>query len=523
MTNIDITFIVEKMQQSEFYPHPTLQSIELIQTHISYVFLTGEYAYKIKKAVDFGFLDFSSLDKRKKYLEAEISLNKEIAPELYLEVVPITKVEDNLVLDGEGKIVEYAAKMRQFPQENLFSNLLDSGKLTLEHMEELGKTVARFHNQAQTSDRISNFGTINNIKAAVDENYQQTIPYIGTVQTQQQYKETKAFSDNFFVQQQALFKSRRDNNKIKECHGDLHLKNICLWQNKIQLFDRIEFNEQFRFVDVIYDIAFVVMDLEAKGKPNFANVFLNTYLEQTGDWEGLLILPLYLARQAYVRAKVTSFLLDDPHISETAKQEASKTAADYYHQAWEYTRSHQGKLILMSGLSGSGKTTVAKAIARQTNAIHIRSDAVRKHLAGIPLDETGGNEIYTTAMSQKTYDRLLELGIATAKVGFTVILDAKYDRLALRQPVITSAKSNHIPLQIINCTAPINILRDRLNKRSGDISDATADLLSSQQATAEPFTEEEQPYVITVDTSQDNWREGIFFNGWKKGSTEHEL
>ncbi len=274
MTVLDTAYLIEKMQQSEFYPHPTSQAIELIQTHISYVFLTGEYAYKIKKAVNFGFLDFSSLDKRKKYLEAEITLNKEIAPELYLEVIPITKTGDRLVLDGDGEIVEYVSKMRQFPQEDLFSNLFKSGKLTLEHIEQLGKTVAQFHKQAKTSDRITSFGTINNIKAAFDENYQQTIGYIGIVQSQQQYNKTKAFTDKFFTEQTSLFKARRDNNKIKECHGDLHLTNICLWQNKIQLFDRIEFNEQFRFVDVMYDVAFVVMDLEAKEKHWQNPVFL---------------------------------------------------------------------------------------------------------------------------------------------------------------------------------------------------------------------------------------------------------
>ena len=509
MTVLDTAYLIDKMQQSEFYPHPTSQPIELIQTHISYVFLTGKYAYKIKKAVNFGFLDFSSLDKRKKYLEAEISLNKEIAPEIYLEVIPITKTDDSLRLNGSGEIVEYASKMRQFPQENLFSNLFAREKLTLEHIKQLGKTVAQFHQQAKTSDRITSFGTINKIKAAFDENYQQTINYIGKVQSQQQYKETKAFTDKFFIEQTSLFKARQNNNKIRECHGDLHLKNICLWQNKIQLFDRIEFNEQFRFVDVMYDVAFVVMDLDIRGNPNFANVFLNTYLEQTGDWEGLLILPLYLSRQAYVRAKVTSFLLDDPHISSTAKQEATNIAANYYYQAWKYTKPHQGKLLLMSGLSGSGKTTVAKVIASQTQAIHLRSDAVRKHLAGIPLEETGGNEIYTAQMSQKTYDRLLQLGTLLTKAGFTVILDAKYDRLNLRQSVITAAKSNLIPLQIIHCTAPIDILRDRLDNRSGDISDATANLLSKQQATAEAFTEEEQSLVTKVDTSQANWREKI--------------
>ncbi|GAB4541035.1 MAG: bifunctional aminoglycoside phosphotransferase/ATP-binding protein [Pleurocapsa sp.] len=502
MTLIDISSLIAQMQQADFYPHAVSEPIELVQTHISYVFLTGEYAYKVKKAVNFGFLDFSDLDKRKHFLAEEIRLNQEIAPELYLEVLPITQEGDKFILDGAGEAVEYVGKMRQFPQDNLFSNLFERGELPIELMAKLGKIVAQFHSQAATNDYITSFGSVENIKAAFDENYQQTETYIGTVQTQQQYDETQAFTNNFFATQEALFKSRRDSHKIKECHGDLHLKNICLWQDKIQLFDRIEFNEPFRFVDVMYDVAFAVMDLEARGRKDFANAFLNTYLEQTGDWEGLPLLPLYLSRQAYVRAKVTSFLLGDPNIPDAVKQDAQKTAKEYYRQAWQYTQHQPGKITLMSGLSGSGKTTVATEMARQTGAIHIRSDAVRKHLAGIGLDETGGNEIYTPEMNQKTYDRLLELGLMAATAGFPVILDAKYDRVALRQPAIEAAKSHNLEVEIINCVAPTAVLRDRLNQRSGDISDATADLIDAQVSASEDFTPDEQAYVTTVDTSK---------------------
>ena len=510
MTQVDISTLVEQMQQSEFYPHSTVEPIEIVQTHISYVFLTGDYAYKLKKAINFGFLDFSTLDRRQHFLQEEIRLNSAIAPELYLEVLPITQAGDKYVLGGVGEAVEYVLKMRQFPQENLFINLFTAGKLDIEQMEELGKIVAQFHSQAETNEYIRSFGTVAKIREAFDENYQQTEKYIGIAQTKPQFDETKAYTDQFFAEKQALFQARIENDKIKEGHGDLHLKNICLWQDKIQLFDRIEFNEPFRFVDVMYDVAFAVMDLEARNRQDFANAFLNTYLEQTGDWLGLQLLHLYLSRQAYVRAKVTSFLLDDPGIADPVKKEAAKTAADYYKQAWAYTQNRSGKIILMSGLSGTGKTTVAKEIARLINAIHIRSDAVRKHIAGIPLNEKGAAEIYSDEMSQKTYDKMLELAILLANIGFPVILDAKYDRIALRHQAIATAKDNRISLQIVNCTAPIEVLRDRLDRRSGDISDATADLLSSQQAKAEGFTEEEKAYITTtIDTSKLDWRQAL--------------
>lgn len=321
-------------------------------------------------------------------------------------------------------------------------------------------------------------------------------------QTQAQFTETKQYTDKFFAERPELFASRIHNNYIRECHGDLHLRNIALWHDKILLFDCIEFNEPFRFVDVMYDVAFTVMDLEARQRKDLGNAFLNSYIEQTGDWEGLQVLPLYLSRQAYVRAKVTSFLLDDPSVPATVKEEATKTAAEYYKQAWEYTKPKLGEVILMSGLSGSGKSTTARHLARQLGAIHLRSDAVRKHLGGIPLWEKGGDDLYTPEMTEKTYTRLLELGIILANQGFPVILDAKYDRQQLRQEAIAQATKHQLAFQIIQCTAPLEVIKERLNNRTGDIADATADLLDSQIKQAEPFTEEEQSYVKILDTTQ---------------------
>ena len=508
MTQTDVPVLIEQMMQSGFYPHSVKEPIQLIQTHVSYVFLTGDYAYKVKKPVNFGFLDFSSLEKRHHFCLEELRMNQPIAPEIYLEVLPITQVDNAYILGDASQPVEYALKMCQFPQDALFIQMFERGTLSEIHMEELGRIVARFHAEATTNDYIRSFGEVSKIREAFDENYQQTEKYIGGPQTQQQYEETKSFTDTFFQEQQDLFVTRREHDRIRECHGDLHLRNICLWHDKIQLFDRIEFNEPFRFVDVMYDVAFAVMDLEARGRKDLGNAFLNTYIEQTGDWEGLQVLPLYLSRQAYVRAKVNSFLLDDPGVPEDAKQEAAAVASDCYRLAWEYTKTNQGQLILMSGLSGSGKSTVARYLARRLGAIHLRSDAVRKHLAGIPLDEKGDEQLYSSEMSQKTYERLLELGLMLTERGFPVILDAKYDRQALRQDAIARAQTHDLPVKIIHCTAPEEVLRDRLSSRTGDVSDATADLLAQQLATAEPFTEAEQSLVTTIDTTQD-WETGL--------------
>lgn len=504
--------LIERMMQPGFYPHPVREPIQMQQTHVSYVFLTGDYAYKVKKPVNFGFLDFSTLEHRQHFCLEEIRMNQEIAPELYLDVLPITQIDDRFELNGTGEPVEYVLKMREFPQDDLFSCLFERGHLTESHLEELGRIVAQFHAKAQTNEYIRSFGEVSKVRQAFDENYEQTKNYIGGPQTLQQFEETKAFTDEFFATRQELLNSRIQNNWIRECHGDLHLRNICLWQQKILLFDRIEFNEPFRFVDVMYDVAFAVMDLEARGRKDLGNAFLNTYIEQTGDWEGLQVLPLYLSRQAYVRAKVTSFLLDDPAVPDDLKKEAQETAAMYYKLAWHYTRSQKGRLILMSGVSGSGKSTVARQLARRWGAIHIRSDAARKHLAGIPLEQAGGAELYTSQMNEKTYGRLLELGVLLANQGFPVILDAKYDRQVLRQNAIAQANQQDLPIQIIYCTAPDDVLRDRLSSRTNDVSDATADLLQQQKAAAEPFTEAEQSLVTELDTTQD-WSSKFVTNG----------
>lgn len=517
MTDTYVPRLIQQMLQPGFYPHGVTEPVRLIQTHISFVLLTGDYTYKIKKPVNFGFLDYSTLAQRQHFCTQELLMNQRTAPEIYLEVLPIIQTGDSFQLGSNlpaitsAEIaVEYALKMREFPQDSLLLSFLERGLLTEQLMADLGREVANFHSRAISNSYIRQFGEVSQIRTAIDYNYLVSQKYIGGPQTQTQYQETKDYTDAFFAKNPELFNRRIAHNKIRECHGDLHLRNIALWHNKILLFDCIEFNEPFRFVDVMYDVAFTVMDLESRGRRDLGNAFLNTYIEQTGDWEGLQLLPLYLSRQAYVRAKVTSLMLDDPAISTAQNAEISETAAHYYKLAWQYTKPRPGKLTLMSGLSGSGKSTAARYLARRTGAIHIRSDAVRKHLGGIPINERGGQDLYSDEMTAQTYGRLLELGIILADRGWDVILDAKFDRQNLRTDAINQAQSHGLPLQIIYCTAPIEVLRERLQQRRGDIADATAELLSSQQAAFQPFTELEEISVNIVDTAQElevqlNW------------------
>ncbi len=499
MADSTLPVLIQQMCQPGFYPHPVTEPIQLLQTHVSYVLLTGDYAYKLKKPVNFGFLDYSTLERRHHFCQEELRLNQRGAGPLYLEVVGIGQTGDSYCLT-DANPVEYAVKMVQFPQDTLLSALHDRGELSETLVRDLAIAVAAFHLEAETSDEICTYGTVDQIRQAFDENYDQTQGYIGGPQTQAQFDETKAYSDRIFATQGDLFQRRIDQGWIRACHGDLHLNNICYWQDQLYLFDCIEFNKPFRFVDVMYDVGFVVMDLLSKDCSDLANVFLNTYVERTGDWEGLQLLSLYISRQAYVRAKVTSFLLGDSSVDDAAKTKASETAAGYYRLAWSVCQPQSGRVYLMAGLSGSGKSTTARQLAGHISAIHLRSDAVRKHLAGVPLDERGEGSLYTPEMTEKTYDRLLTLGLTLAKAGYAVILDAKYDRQSLRQAAIDRVHQAHLPLTILHCTAPPEVLEQRVRDRSGDIADATVAVLQNQ--VMEPFTEEEQGLVRAIDTTQ---------------------
>ncbi|NEQ45562.1 MAG: AAA family ATPase [Leptolyngbya sp. SIOISBB] len=500
MANASLPPLIEQMLQPEFYPHDVQTPIQLMQTHVSYVLLTGEFAYKVKKPVDFGFLNYATLEKRQHFCEEELRLNQRAAAPLYLETVSIAQQGDRYVLGDAGEIVEYAVKMQQFPQSTLLSHLFEQGDLTEDLLRQLAEAISDFHLQAETNDYIRNFGTVANVRQSIDENYEQTAGFIGGPQTQQQFDETKAYTDQFFATQQSLLQQRMDQGMIRACHGDLHLNNICYWQDQLLLFDCIEFNEPFRLVDVMFDIAYIIMDLTVQGRRDLAAVFLSHYVECTGDWEGLSVLPLYVSRQSYVRAKVTSFLLGDPSIDEATKQAASEKAAKYYTLAWSYVQPQPGRLLVMSGLSGAGKSTVAKELSRQLGAVYLRSDAVRKHLARVSLQSRGDDSLYTAEMSEKTYTRLAALGGMLANQGYTAILDAKFDRVATRQLAIAQAQQYNLPLTIVNCQAPAAVLAQRVRDRQGDIADATVAVLANQQF--EPFTVPEKSYVKRVDTTQ---------------------
>jgi aminoglycoside phosphotransferase family enzyme len=329
------TQVVEAMLKPEAYPQEP-GKIELIQTHISFVFLTKNYVYKVKKAVNFGFLDFSTLDKRRLFCEKELELNRRLCPEIYLDVVSINK-SGTIKINGGGETVEYALKMKRLPQEKIMTVLLKEGKVDKKIIDELAGIVAQFHSKAQTSPEISQFGSLKIVKTNWDENFAQTSKYINQTipETGFQFIQTKI--NDFMEKNKALFDSRIADKRIRDCHGDLHSGNIFI-TDKICVFDAIEFNDRFRYSDVAADVAFLAMDLDFQQMSDLANYFIERYLEYSKDQKLTQLLPFYKCYRAYVRGKVISFRLDDPHIFREEKSSATKEANAYFKLAAEYAK-----------------------------------------------------------------------------------------------------------------------------------------------------------------------------------------
>lgn len=328
--------VVEALKKPETYNEKTGQ-IRLEQTHISYVFLTKNFVYKVKKAVDFGFLDFTTLEKRKFFCEKELELNKRLCEDMYLEVVPITKLEKQIKINGQGKIIEYAVKMKRIPQEKMMSILLDEGKIDKNLLDKIAKIIVEFHTIAKTNKRISQFGSLATIETNWTENFVQTKEFVSRTITSVMYNFIQNKVKEFIKSNKSFFEKRISENKIKECHGDIHSGNIFI-ADRIYIFDAIEFNERFRYSDVASEVAFLAMDLDIKGKKEFSDFFVKRYIKYSKDQELEQLLAFYKCYRAYVRGKVTSFKLNDSNVIKEEKIKAKKEANKYFEIASDYAK-----------------------------------------------------------------------------------------------------------------------------------------------------------------------------------------
>ncbi|MDH3987340.1 MAG: AAA family ATPase, partial [Gammaproteobacteria bacterium] len=500
--------LIQGLLKPDIYCHET-HSIRLLETHCAWVVLTGLYAYKIKKPVNFGFLDFSTLEKRKFYCEEELRLNRRFAPDIYLEVVTITGTRACPQINGDGQALEYAVRMRQFPDNGLLSQLAARKELETGHIDQLIDNISDFHRHADKAGADDQFGNPEKIHHWVRENFQHIQPLLTSMNEKADVEQLQQWSEKQYMRLTTVLQQRKQSGAVRECHGDLHLGNITLIDGRVTPFDCIEFNPELRWIDVISEIAFVLMDLDERGLPRYSHRFLNGYLQQTGDYAGLVVLPYYQVYRAMVRAKVAKLRCQQTPSAATDHVQAEAEYRQYLQLALRYTARARAVMVIMRGLSGSGKSTVARDLCEQTGMIQLRSDVERKRQAGLAATATShsgiDNGLYSSDKTTETYRQLGILAKSVLEAGYSALIDATFLKREHRDHFRAQAAASGTAFLIIECAAPDSELERRILTRQAsqqDASEATLEVLHAQQALDEPLSDAEQPYLLRADTGQ---------------------
>ena len=501
----DLPQLIRSLHDPACYDHAA-GPVRVIETHISWVLLTGEFAYKIKKPLDLGFLDFSSLSKRLHACCDEVQLNRRLAPAIYLDVVPITGTPAAPRVNGSGETFEYAVKMRQFPPDATLDRLDAEGGLTAHHVEAIAATLARFHREGcarATAD--SPWGSPEKIWQPVAQNFAQIAPRLDDPADRQRLEALQRWSEAEHARLAPLMTARKRDGFVRECHGDLHLGNLAWVDDQLLVFDCIEFNPELRWIDIQSEVAFCYMDLLQRGHADWAWLFLNAWLEQTGDYAGLALLRYYAVYRALVRAKVAAI-----RTSQTAGPERDAALAEVrtlLQLATTLTRPLPVRLDITHGLSGSGKTTVTRKLMQTAGAIRLRSDVERKRLAGLDaLAKSGsgvGQQLYAADATRRTYDHLARLAGEILDAGWPVIVDATFTSRWQRDLLREVARIRKVEFRILDFPVPVATLRERIVQRSREGKDASeADLavLQHQLDTEEPLGADERADIASIDT-----------------------
>lgn len=496
--------LIESLQNKSLFDH-CVDEFQVLETHISWVLLTGPYAYKLKKHVNLGFVDFSTLELRKKYCHEELRLNRRLAPELYLKVIPITGNASNPQFDGTGEVFDYAIQMVQFPQEKLLSHAIEQGSLTTDHIDLLAQEVAEFHASIECSSDNTEWGTPANVMAPVEDNFKPLKKLFSSdTSVLKRVELIQSENEKWYQAQQALLAQRKSGGFIRNCHGDMHLGNMILSDKGVTIFDCLEFNAELRWVDVMSEIAFVVMDLEDRGRTDYAIRFLNHYLEITGDYNGIPLLRFYLSYRAMVRAKVTALLLSQQHASKMEAVPLYDEFQSYLELAKNQILKTEPRLILTHGVSGSGKSYGSGLLLEGIPAIRLRSDVERKRIqAECRLSES---ELYTHSTTELTYQRLADLTLIILTAGWNVIVDATTLKKWQRTLFQELAERLEIPFLLLNFTADREVLETRILKRQTsniDPSDATTKVLAHQLEEVEDLSEVEQAAAVSIPADQE--------------------
>lgn len=503
----DHAAMVTSLRDPAAFPHP-VDTVRVVETHLSTVLLAGEYAYKLKKPVDLGFADFSTLERRRAACDDEVRLNRRTAESIYLGVVPVTRGagEIGLRLGGAGEAIDYAVHMRRFDEASRADRLAASGRLDAALIDRLALAIADLHARCAMAPPDSAFGSPDSIRYWAASNSGELRRLVGEADAGR-VAGLEAWAEGEFARRAPLFAERRARGFVRECHGDLHLGNVVQLGAELVPFDCIEFNAELRFIDVLSDLAFTWMDLVDHGLPQLAARLLNRYLEATGDYAGLATLRFYAVYRALVRSKVALLRRAQPGAAAAGE---ARDCERYLRVAETLAQPAPALLVLASGVTGSGKTTVAQHLLERLGAVRVRSDVERKRLAGLaPEDHSQariGAPLYDTQATRLTYEQLARSAAAIVGAGFPAIVDATFLKQAERRVFRGLAQRLGAKFAIVACTAAASALRERVAARAtlgADASDATAQVLAAQLASVEPPAEDERPFVEAIDTDTD--------------------
>lgn len=507
-TPIDQRLLIERLRAILFILSPC-DHVDLIETHISFVLLAGEYAYKIKKSVNLGFLDFTTLSARRYYCEEELRLNRRYAPQLYLAVIPITGGAENPVLGGTGSPIEYAVQMRAFPQGDLASRALARGALRPHDIDVLAARIADFHDRIHRVDTSTGLGMPSGIRQAAIDNIDEIERLLTTAAAKHELERLRRWTIREWAALAEVFAQRRLAGFVRECHGDLHLDNIAFVAGEITPFDGIEFSEPLRWIDVLSEIGFLLMDLQYRGRTDLAWRFLNAYLEHTGDYAGLVVLRFYLVYRAMVRAKIACVRAAQAGLNTSVDTDLRAEYTRHLSLAQSLPESRRPAIVITHGLSGCGKTTLSQGMLEAIGAVRIRSDIERKRLAGLPADSRSDSDIagglYREDVTEQTYRHLLAGAQSITGAGCTAIVDATFLKRWQRQIFRDDAKRQGVPFAIVTFDATEVALRARIAQRQSagkDASEADAGVLAFQLASADALTPDELPDEIRYDTTE---------------------
>src|SRR6056297_1273154 len=499
------TQLIDALRSPAPYPRP-VDEVELIETHISWVFLAGGFVYKLKKPLDLGFLDFSTLEKRRFYCEEEIRLNRRTAPEIYLDVIGIGGTPESPRLAGDDDPIEYAVRMRRFDVDAGFDHLLADDRLEQEHVVDLGRQLAQLHHVAEPASPDGRFGDFESVADPMRDNFKVLNDMLEGESVSDALASLEKWTENQLEQFAPLLETRRRDGWIRECHGDAHLGNVALIDGCATLFDCIEFSEDLRWIDVVSDLAFTVMDLRDRGAYGFAWLLLDEYLAHSGDYQGIELLPLYMVYRALVRAKVNAFRLEDADADRPGILEEIQS---YLGLAEKIAGEERAAIVITMGVSGSGKSWLARRLVARAGLVRMRSDVERKRLHGLDPEDSSDSgieaDLYSAEATERTYHGLVELAEPLIRAGIPALIDAACLKQWQRAIFRDLARECEVPFAIVHCQTDQRILEERIERRAeagDDPSEAGLEVLAHQKRSMEPLAEHEQADALILDTAE---------------------